>query len=271
MKLYSIIFSSLLVAARANALGGDMSQPAASPNGGSISPSDVTASSITINGTGSQCFSADNPTLVVDCGNHRVGISTNTPHSALDVVGQSTFRGSSTLLLSSFTATGTNAQTIGIQRVNSVGATSEPGVFEVRAPNGSAANTVWGSLVPVVLNATSGSEASYWAIRSQVGGVSTDVLQVGNNGVVTSSAVFIGVSVSTIVAGAGGASVTALCPSGKFAMGGGCLCTGGIALTGQTSVPNCVTAGCIPSGWTCQEPGGTGGACSAYAICSRAQ
>lgn len=89
--------------------------------------------------------------------------------------------------------------------------------------------------------------------------------------VTISSAAFLGVSVTTITAGGAGSSVTALCLAGKFAMGGGCLCTGGVALTGQTSIPNCVTAGCVPSGWTCQEPGGTGGACSAYVICSRAQ
>lgn len=90
-------------------------------------------------------------------------------------------------------------------------------------------------------------------------------------GVTFSSSVFAGTGLSTQTAGGAGAAVTALCPTGKFAMGGGCVCSGGVALTGDSNSPNCSTAGCIPNGWTCQEPGGTGGACSAYAICTRIQ
>ena len=87
-----------------------------------------------------------------------------------------------------------------------------------------------------------------------------------------SSATFIGVSVSTETAGAAGVAVTALCKvPGTFAMGGGCECSGGVALTGEVNRPNCVTAGCVANGWTCQEPGGTGAACAAFVICSRAQ
>ncbi len=93
----------------------------------------------------------------------------------------------------------------------------------------------------------------------------------------TSSAVFVGTFVSTQTAGAAGVSVTALCQTNTvaagtaFAQGGGCSCAGGVALTGTITIPNCATTGCIPTGWTCQDAGGTGGACSAYAICSRLQ
>lgn len=52
-------------------------------SGGSISPSTVTIPS----GTGSACFSADNPTLVVNCATHRVGVGTANPSVLLDVSG----------------------------------------------------------------------------------------------------------------------------------------------------------------------------------------
>lgn len=87
----------------------------------------------------------------------------------------------------------------------------------------------------------------------------------------TSSAAFVGVTIATQTAGGAGSSVTATCPNTTFALGGGCNCSGGVAITGNLSTPNVVTAGGIATGWTCQEPGGTGGACSAYAICSRLQ
>lgn len=84
-------------------------------------------------------------------------------------------------------------------------------------------------------------------------------------------AVFAGLVVSTQAAGSAGTAVTALCPANTFALGGGCSCTGAVAPTGETGQPNCVIQGCIANGWTCQEPGGTGGACAARAICSRVQ
>lgn len=43
-------------------------------------------STVTITGTGSKCFSVDDPTLVVDCGNNRVGIGTDSPATTLHVV-----------------------------------------------------------------------------------------------------------------------------------------------------------------------------------------
>lgn len=87
-----------------------------------------------------------------------------------------------------------------------------------------------------------------------------------------SSAAYFGTYVSTQAAGAAGAAVTALCTAGTYATGGGgCNCSGAVAITGEISTPNCVTQGCLPTGWTCQEIGGTGGACSAYVTCSRGQ
>ena len=87
-----------------------------------------------------------------------------------------------------------------------------------------------------------------------------------------SSATFVGIRISTQVAGAAGASVTATCGVvGTFAIGGGCSCATVVAATSIISVPNVAVTGGIATGWTCQVAGGTGGACSAYAICSRLQ
>ncbi len=102
--------------------------------------------------------------------------------------------------------------------------------------------------------------------------VSSGAVFDGNVGVTISTALFVGTEVSTQTAGGAGASVTVLCrTAGTFAKSGGCSCAGGVALTSTISIPNCVTAGCIPNGWTCQDAGGTGGACSAYVICGREQ
>ena len=76
-------------------------------NGGvasTISPNVVNASTVTITGTGSKCFSVDDPTLVVDCGNDRVGIGTASPATTLDVNGNAQFGSGGTK--STFTATG---------------------------------------------------------------------------------------------------------------------------------------------------------------------
>ena len=86
-----------------------------------------------------------------------------------------------------------------------------------------------------------------------------------------SSKAIVGVTISTQATGAAGALVTATCPSGTYIMGGGCECTGGVSVTGTLARPTCVTADCIATGFSCQEPGGTGGTCAAFAVCSRAQ
>ena len=94
------------------------------------------------------------------------------------------------------------------------------------------------------------------------------------NGPVTlSSAAFAGVTLSTQTAGAAGAAVTALCyqGAGYFALSGQCSCTSAVGLTSVTAVPNCVTAGCHPTGYTCQDAGGTGAQCAVYIECSRMQ
>lgn len=87
-----------------------------------------------------------------------------------------------------------------------------------------------------------------------------------------SSQAFVGISVSSQVAGTAGTAVTATCSVARtFATGGGCNCGTIVAGTSVINTPNCVTAGCQPTGWTCQVSGGTGGQCSAYVICSRLQ
>lgn len=68
------------------------------------SASESFTSTVTVSGTGSQCFSVDNPTLVVDCGNHRVGISTAAPVTTLDVNGSAQF--GSGITRSTFSTTG---------------------------------------------------------------------------------------------------------------------------------------------------------------------
>lgn len=76
------------------------------------------------------------------------------------------------------------------------------------------------------------------------------------------------VGLSTQAVGGAGAAVTAACAAGLTALGGGCDCTGAVAETANLSRPNSVTAGADPTGWTCQVSGGTGGVCSAYAVCA---
>lgn len=47
-------------------------------NGTAISPSKVTAGTVIVNGNSTKCFSADDPTLVVNCSAHSVSILTST-------------------------------------------------------------------------------------------------------------------------------------------------------------------------------------------------
>lgn len=78
-------------------------------------------STVTVTGSGSTCFSVDNPTLVVDCGNNRVGIGTASPSTALDVSGTAT---ASAVETSSITVNVSTLKTVD----NKVGiGTSSPG------------------------------------------------------------------------------------------------------------------------------------------------
>lgn len=86
-----------------------------------------------------------------------------------------------------------------------------------------------------------------------------------------SGAVFVGLQLSTQAAGTAGTAVTALCDAGSFATGGGCICGSGVALTDTVGKYNCAIKGCVPTGYTCQDGGGTGGACAAQVLCSRLQ
>lgn len=77
-----LIFAALLAifAIPAHAGAGGVLFNGSSPSSDAnqnITPTTVVATTVTVSaGTGSACFSADNPTLVVDCGNHRVLVST---------------------------------------------------------------------------------------------------------------------------------------------------------------------------------------------------
>lgn len=79
-----------------------------------------------------------------------------------------------------------------------------------------------------------------------------------------------GTEVSTRAAGTAGTLVTVTCrTSNTYVKGGGCICSGAATVSGYTNAPNVVIAGGLPTGWSCQMTGGTGGACSAYVICGR--
>lgn len=124
-------------------------------------------------------------------------------------------------------------------------------------------------LLLIAVSAHAGGGSALFASGGATGAAALNGQSVAS--VTFSSMVFIGVNVSTQAAGGAGSSVTATCNLGTYVMGGGCDCASAVAITEVKSIPNCVTAGCIATGWTCQEPGGTGGQCSAFAICSRAQ
>lgn len=81
--------AALLALVTASAYGDVISvsqSPVGSISGQAITPASVTASSVVINGNGINCASIDNPTLMADCANHRVGIGTGTPSYKLQVV-----------------------------------------------------------------------------------------------------------------------------------------------------------------------------------------
>ncbi len=138
--------------------------------------------------------------------------------------------------------------------------------------NGGSNGFIGVNKLPATMLDVAGS-ASFGSGATQSTFTATGALVMDTGASITaSSATFVGLSLSTQTAGGAGVSVTATCRiAGTFATGGGCSCAGGVGLTGTISIPNCVTAGCIPTGWTCQDPGGTGGACSAYVMCSRLQ
>ena len=87
----------------------------------------------------------------------------------------------------------------------------------------------------------------------------------------TSSGIYTGITLSTQTAGTAGSLVTVSCAANYYVISGGCTCTGGVAATGFVNMPypSITVAGSMPTGWQCQETGTTGGACSAYAICSK--
>lgn len=80
------MYRYLLFLWSSSALAGGIVQGGIPPASASITENSITASSITVNGNGSKCFSVDDPTLVVDCQNHRVGIGDTSPNNELDIL-----------------------------------------------------------------------------------------------------------------------------------------------------------------------------------------
>ena len=62
---------------------------------------------------------------------------------------------------------------------------------------------------------------------------------------------------------------TITCPSGKYAISGGCSCGTIVAGTSVINRPDGAVAGVMPTGWACQVAGGTGGGCGAFVICGK--
>jgi hypothetical protein len=96
----------------------------------------------------------------------------------------------------------------------------------------------------------------------------------GNVPLINTSNAFTGtnnfsIEYDTFTAGAAGVLVTLTCPSGKYALNGGCSCTGGVAVTDIINRPDPEIAGVMPTGWACQLAGATGGVCSARVTCSK--
>lgn len=91
-------------------VGGKVS--AVSVDGLTIAPNTVSASTVTITGTGTKCFSVDDPTFVVDCNLERVGIGTASPGTKLHMSsGTLTVDGTGTgIQLNSSTGEGTAGQ-----------------------------------------------------------------------------------------------------------------------------------------------------------------
>ena len=95
--------------------------------------------------------------------NDSVGIGTSSPVTALDVR----------------TATGAS---IIAGRTSNTGATSEPGNFEVRAPNAFGTEMIWNQINAVVNTATAGSEASSMLFKTRSGGALAERLRIDASG-----------------------------------------------------------------------------------------
>lgn len=100
-----------------------------------------------------------------------VGIGTSSPVTPLDV------------------RTSTGASIIA-GRTSNTGPASEPGNFEVRAPNASGTEMIWNQINAVINTATAGSEASSMLFKTRSGGAFAERMRIdsaGNVGVGTSS------------------------------------------------------------------------------------
>lgn len=132
-----------------------------------------------------------------------------------------------------------------------------------QSPNISIASTIQPSVLPSTIAYTNIDNS--WS-HSQTFLSSVTV----NLAIQLSSGVFAGVSISTQAAGGAGALVTVSCPNNSFALSGGCNCSGAVTPTSTVNLPypTPTVAGNMPTGWQCQEAGGTGATCAAFVICS---
>lgn len=226
--------------------------------GNNISVSKITTSSITLVGSGSECLSADNGLVGIDCNQGFVGIGDSNPDAPLEILSNSSPTGyllavsSQNDVLGGILALTGN----GFFGINDPDPLSLLDVESNQSPSGfvftvSSQNAVTGNIISVV-----GSGAISFGVNSPL---------------TVSSATFVGVSISSSTRGGAGASVTATCPTNLYAISGGCDCNTIVSATSIINTPSAVVPGSVSKGWTCQVAGGTGGQCAAYAICSRLQ
>ena len=135
----------------------------------------------------------------------------------------------------------------------------------------------YGSAYASTMTAASGNIAtpgSVTAIGGFVGALVGNAATVTNGAYTNAANSFTGnnnfsIEFDTAATAGAGALNTITCPSGKYALNGGCSCTGGVSVTSEINRPNPVTAGAMPTGWSCQEAGGTGGDCVAFVTCGK--
>ena len=125
-----------------------------------------TSGGLAIGGTLVPATAPTTPTMFWNVNTNVVGIGTNAPAATLD------------------TRTSTGA-IISAGRTSNVAATSEPGYFDITAPNASGTAKTWGRIYSVVGTATAGAEASSLIFMSQKAGTLSEAMRIGPTGILT--------------------------------------------------------------------------------------